>query len=136
MRLERSCSRTSGVTNPRSGPFASGPLYSCFLECNQSNKSAVPVTGQRRRLHCFDEAMKHRNASSGAGYPVLASDQAGQTLATHLVASNLKAPPTLKALTRVLLDGFSIGVRTDPNWMKVPYAKPRGSGSSQWKWAA
>jgi hypothetical protein len=45
--------------------------------------------------------MKHRNASSGAGYPALAFDQAGQTLATHLVASNLKAPPIAK--THVLV---------------------------------
>jgi hypothetical protein len=45
--------------------------------------------------------MKHGNASSGAGYPALASDQAGQTLATHLVASNLKAPPIAK--THVLV---------------------------------
>ena len=89
------------MTNPRSGPLASGPLYSCFLEYNQSNKSAVPVTGQMRTLHRFDEAMKDRNASSDTEYPALPFDQARQTLATHLVASNLKAPPIAK--THVLM---------------------------------
>jgi uncharacterized protein YfaP (DUF2135 family) len=89
-----------------------------------------------RTLHRFDEAMKDRNTSSDTEYPALPFDQARQTLATHLVASNLKAPAILKALTPVLLDGFSIGVRTDPDWMKVPYAKPRGSGSCPWKWVA